>query len=157
MLNNLKCLNLQSETAQPINPESVGFSDQNFKNIVEIYYNGDKVKFMEDKEVYYVKIERLKTLISELKLGTLGYTNLLEIKKLLAELGGMSESEFDSLLKNYNYDFDKLYSIVIDPSSSLPVDKMKSSEFIGTISGSTMSIEYNYAVNYEKFIRNVKK
>jgi hypothetical protein len=112
---------------------------------------------MEEKKLYYIKIERLKNLISDLKSGTLGYTNLLEIKELLAELGGMSESEFDSLLTKYNYDFDTLFDFIVDSSNISKGNKIKTWEIIGTLSGRTMSIEYNFAVNYDKFIKNVKK
>lgn len=130
---------------------------EKYLNLINDYYNGNIVDFMNDKEEYGKKIERLKVLINETKSRIIGYSDFIEIRELLSELGGLSDDEFNALLKKYNFDFDTLFDNIIDSNNKSKVAQIKTAEIIGSLSGSTMGIEYKFAVKYEDFITNVRK
>ncbi len=112
---------------------------------------------MTDKQIYNNKIDRLKKLIMLTRNRIVGYSEFLEIKELLSQLGGMSDTEYEAMLKKYSFDFDKLYSNIIDDKDIPHIDRIKTSEMIGTLSGTTLNLEYRFVKNYDKFLDKIEK
>ncbi len=112
---------------------------------------------MTDKETYNNKIDRLKKLIIFTKKRIVGYSEFIEIRELLSQLGGMSDIEYEAMLKKYSFDFDKLYSNIIDDKDVPHIDRVKTSEMIGTLSGTTLNLEYRFVKNYDKFLDKIEK
>lgn len=112
---------------------------------------------MTDKQIYNQKIDRLKKLIMLTRDRIVGYSEFIEIRELLNQLGGMSDIEYDTMLKKYSFDFDKLYENIIDDKNKSHIDKIKTSEMIGTLSGTTLSLEYKFIKNYDKFLDKIEK
>lgn len=69
----------------------------------------------------------------------------------------MPQNEYDKLLRKYEYDFDTLYENIIDERQKSKINQIKTSEIIGTLSGTTMNIQYKFLKNYDEFIKGVKK
>lgn len=126
-------------------------------HIIDKYYYGDKTKYMDDKEKYNDKINRLKELINKTKNRSIVYSEFWEIRELLDELGGIKKKDYNTMLKKYNFKFPTLYDNVVDDSNLSKGEQIRISEIIGTLSGTTMSIERKYVTNYEEFIRKIKK
>jgi len=130
--------------------------EEKYKFIILSYYQGDTDKFMEEKEEYENKILRIKELVSKTKSHVIGYSEFIELKDLLNELKFFKTEEFNSLLKKYNYDFEKLYENIIDLKDKSQVDKIKTSEIIGNLSGTTLQNQYLFKTNYDEFIKKIK-
>ena len=112
---------------------------------------------MTDKQTYNKKIDRLKELIMLTRKRIVGYSEFIEIRELLNQLGGMSDIEYDTMLKKYSFDFDKLYENIIDDKNKSHIDQIKTSEMIGTLSGTTLNLEYKFVKNYDKFLDKIEK
>jgi len=154
------CVSLKKDiTEQSDSKEKNSRFDDNFdyREIIDKYYNGDKQKFMDEKTEYRLKINRLKELIKDTKSRIIGYSELKEIEELIIELGGMTQDEYDKLLKKYEYNFDTLYENIIDERKKSKTNQIKTSEIIGTLSGTTMIIQYKFIKNYKEFLKQVKK
>ena len=139
--------------------DKCGKFEDNFDygEIIEKYYNGDKQKFMTEKDEYKKDIENLKQLIKDAKLGVLSYSDFNEIKRLLIKLGEFTNEEYDNFIKNNGFSFDKLYEYIVDRDNMDKSERIKGSGILGSLSGTTMNVEYKFVKKYDEFIKKVKK
>ena len=127
-----------------------------YGEIIEKYYNGNKKNFMDEKDEYNSKLNRVRELIDKTKYKTIGYSEFIELKKLLNELNIVSKNELSEIFSEYGYDSEKLFENIVDFSDKSKVDKIKTSEIIGKLSGSVLQAEYAFVNNYTQFLKKVK-
>lgn len=121
--------------------------------IQEYQMNDDKITSKDD---YKKEIEKLKSLIKKIRIRTINFEELLEVKSLLCKLNIYTESEFDKLLEDRGLDINKLYKFIVDKDNMEKDERLKISGVFGTFSGSTMSIENIYVNDFEAFKNKVK-
>ena len=121
--------------------------------IQEYQMNDDKITSKDD---YKKEIEKLKSLIKKIRIRTINFEELLEVKSLLFKLNIYTESEFDKLLEDRGLDINKLYKFIVDKDNMEKDERLKISGVFGTFSGSTMSIENIYVNDFEAFKNKVK-
>lgn len=155
--NLLLCVSLKKESTNVEKNEKNCKFVNNFDDIIIKYYNGDKQKFMDEKTEYNKKLDRIRDLVNMTKSRLIGYSEFVELQNLLDELNIINKEKFNEMLSLYKYDFEKLYENIIDDEDKSKIDKIKTSEIIGNISGSTLQTEYKFINNYSEFLKKVKR
>ena len=124
------------------------------KRIIQEYQMDDDKTI--NKDDYKKEIEKLKSLIKKIRIRTINFEELLEVKSLLCKFNIYTESEFDKLLKERGLDIHKLYKFIVDKDNMGKDERLKISSVFGSFSGSTMSIENIYINDFEAFKNKVK-
>ncbi len=98
------------------------------------------------------KVKRLSLLTNKLRDHIIGYSELIELRTLLSELTAkMTLVEFDKLMNELGYlSIEDLLNKINDYNSLDFASQMKLSNFIGSISGTTMSIQRDIIIKYKK-------
>lgn len=153
------CVSLKKDSTNvEKNKKNSKFVDNfDYNEIILKYYNGDKHKFMCEKTEYNKKLDRIRDLVDMTKSRVIGYSEFVELQNLLDELNIINKDKFDEMLSLYKYDFEKLYENIVDDEDKSKIDKIKTSEIIGNISGSTLHTEYKFINDYSGFLKNVKR
>lgn len=97
------------------------------------------------------EIKRLGLLTNKLREHIIGYSEIHELRTLLSELSKkMTLAKFDSLMADLGYNtIDELLNKISAYNSLDFANQMKISNFIGSISGTTMSIQKDVIVKYK--------